>query len=79
MIRQMKRTLIAILTVLVLFVLLDLLWPDISHHYRWSDIPAFYALFGLIGCVAIVLVSGLLGRHCLERDDDYYDRKRGDE
>jgi len=75
----MKRILIAIVTVLVLFILVDLLWRDVSNHYRWSDIPAFYALFGVIGCIAIVLVSRLLARHCLERDAGYYDRNSDDE
>ena len=39
------------------------------HHttYPWHTIPCFEAVFGLIGCVAIILVSRVLGQFFLWR------------
>ena len=39
------------------------------HHtiYPWHTIPCFEAVFGLIGCVAIILVSRVLGQFILWR------------
>lgn len=36
--------------------------------------PAFYALFGFLSCVAIVLFSKWVGK-IVKRDEDYYDNK----
>jgi uncharacterized membrane protein YkvI len=37
------------------------------------DIPGFAAVFGLLGCVAIILGSKMLGELLLQRHEDYYD------
>lgn len=75
----MKRILIVVVIVFIAFLLVDLLWRDSHGHYAWSGIPAFYALFGLIGCVTVVLIAKWLGHHWLQKKDDYYDRNGGDE
>ncbi len=41
-------------------------------HYSWEDFPGFYALFGFVSCVALVLAATQL-RRILKRDEDYYD------
>ncbi|MBI4417917.1 MAG: hypothetical protein HY563_04005 [Ignavibacteriales bacterium] len=43
-----------------------------SDHW-WDSIPAFYSLFGFIGCTAIILISKWLGKVLLQRREDYYD------
>ena len=70
----MKRTLLVIALVLIASALADVFWRDSYGYYAWSRIPAFYALFGLIGCVTIVLVSKWLGHMWLQKEQDYYDR-----
>ncbi len=38
-----------------------------------EGLPGFYALFGFLSCVAIIVVSKLLG-YVLKQREDYYDR-----
>jgi len=60
----------------VLF-LMQLLLPDLfhsEHHDHWFDkIPAWGSLYGLVSCVAIIVVSKLIGKLWLMRREDYYD------
>lgn len=39
---------------------------------RWENIPGFYALFGFIACVTLVLVAKQM-RKILMRKENYYD------
>ena len=57
--------------VCIVLILLDFI---VHRHITvvWESFPGFYALFGFIACVAIVLISILL-RKILRRRDDYYD------
>jgi hypothetical protein len=69
-IRRLRHGFYAVLVLLVL--------PDffIHKHTLFSSVegwPGFYALFGFIACVAIILISKVLG-FVLKRREDYYDR-----
>ena len=75
----MKRILIIILIALILSALSDLLLNRGHGNLAWSSILGFFALFGLVGCVAIVVISNWLGRFFLQRKEDYYDRNDSDE
>ncbi len=75
----MKRILVTILIALALSVLVDLPFSDGHGDFAWSNILGFFALFGLIGCVAIILISKWLGHHWLQRKEDYYDRNNQNE
>lgn len=46
---------------------------DMHPHFEIERWPAFFAVFGFLGCVAMVLGAKLLG-FLLKRPDDYYDR-----
>lgn len=46
---------------------------DYASHW-WNHIPAFYALWGFIGCVAIIYISRWLGKLFILSEQDYYDR-----
>jgi len=57
--------------VCILLFLLDF----ILHRHvarEWEGITGFYALFGFIACVTIVLTAGQL-RKIVKRKEDYYD------
>lgn len=58
--------------VLVLLVLPDIFIHKHTLFYSFEAWPGFYALFGFISCVAIILVSKLLG-YVLKRGENYYD------
>ena len=57
--------------VCIVLILLDFI---VHRHVsvEWESLPGFYALFGFMACVAIVLISILL-RKILRRGEDYYD------
>ena len=51
--------------------------PRIFHggesHFSFEDFPAWGSLYGLVSCVAIIVVSKLIGKLWLMRREDYYD------
>jgi hypothetical protein len=42
-------------------------------HFWFEEIPAWGSIAGLVACVAIIVVSKLLGKLWLTRPDTYYD------
>lgn len=42
-------------------------------HFWFEDLPAWGSLYGLASCVAIIVVSKLLGKLWLTRPEHYYD------
>ena len=55
---------------LALFLLDLLLHRHVTHS--WENLPGFYAIFGFIACVVLVLVAREL-RKLVMRKEDYYD------
>jgi uncharacterized membrane protein len=41
--------------------------------------PGFYAVFGFVACVILVLISRFVLRPLVMRDEDYYDRNSPEE
>jgi hypothetical protein len=58
--------------VLVLLVALDFFITG-HPHFPWEGVAGFYAFYGFISCAVIVLVSKVLGKFWLQREEDYYD------
>ena len=77
----MKRIWIIFIVALILSVVADLVLQMGDGHgdFPWSRVLGFFAVFGFISCVAIVIISKFLGHHWLQWDEDYYDRDDGDE
>ena len=44
-------------------------------YHPWENLPAFYAIFGFVACVVLVLIATQM-RKVLMRDEDYYDDDR---
>ncbi len=42
-------------------------------HMVWEEWPGFYALFGFVASVLIVLIARYLLRPLVKREEDYYD------
>ena len=57
--------------VCALAVVADLFYEK-HGHYSWENFPGFYALFGFVSCVILVLAATQL-RRILQRDEDHYD------
>ena len=43
--------------------------------FWWSQVYGFFALFGFIGCLAIILVAEVILGPWLQRKENYYRRK----
>jgi hypothetical protein len=48
------------------------LYPD-HGHFSFEDLPAWGSAYGLVSCVAIIVVSKALGKLGLVRRETYYD------
>jgi hypothetical protein len=60
---------------LALLVLWDTLLLDKHQaHTAVEKLPGFWALFGLVACVAIILLSKWFGHLGIMTREDYYDR-----
>ena len=55
---------------LVLFILDFILHRHVTHS--WENLNGFYALFGFVACVTLVLIAKQM-RKILKRKEDYYD------
>ena len=68
---NIKRVLYVFYTLCIILVLADFV---IHRHINllWENIPAFYALYGFVACVALVMVAKLI-RKVVMRKEDYYD------
>lgn len=42
-------------------------------HFAWEEWPEFYAIYGFVACVVLVLVSKYILRPLVKRREDYYD------
>jgi hypothetical protein len=51
----------------------ELLYKD-EPHFTFENWPAWGSLYGLVSCALIIVVSKLLGKACLMRRENYYDR-----
>ena len=58
--------------VCALLVVVDFIVHRHIYH-DWENIPAFYAIYGFIGCVVLVLIAKLM-RKVLMKEEDYYDK-----
>jgi hypothetical protein len=62
---------------LLVIALIEVVAPrflyDEPAHFAFEDWPAFGSIYGFFSCVAIILVSKLLGKLWLMRPDNYYE------
>ena len=49
------------------------IFPGGESHFPFEDFPAWGSLYGLVSCVAIIVVSKLIGKLWLMRREDHYD------
>lgn len=67
-----RKLWIALYGILALTLLPDLFVKQYSH-FGFDDTKGFYAAYGFLACVAMVLLAKVLGA-VLKREDTYYDR-----
>jgi hypothetical protein len=63
--------------ILVVSVILGFWWlyTHVFHyHFSFQYFPQFFAIFGLIGCMLLILIAKAMGI-ILVVDEDYYQKK----
>ena len=70
---RMKRMFYAGLVAVALGEVVGPLFYTDHAHFWFEDLPAWGSLYGLASCVAIIVVSKLLGKLWLTRSENYYD------
>lgn len=68
--RALKALMLAVMAALIG---LDALIPAKYERFPWDGIPGFGAVYGLVACILIIVVSKALGYALLYRREDYYD------
>lgn len=72
--QRLKTVVYGCVGALAVLVLLDALLVDKEHaHTGAEQFPAFWAGFGFIGCVILILVSKWFGHLGIMTKEDYYD------
>ena len=46
----------------------------LHHHFSFQDLPQFFAVFGFIGCVLLILIAKGMG-FFIVTDEDYYEKR----
>jgi hypothetical protein len=62
---------------LMVSLLLDLLWVRshiLHYHFSFQSIPEFFAIFGLFGCMLLILIAKGMG-YFIVKEEDYYERR----
>ena len=78
-----RRPKVAKVVITILFIicavgfLIDFLFISESYDkhaiFEWENWPGFYAVFGFVACVLLVLIAKYILRPLVMRDEDYYD------
>ena len=69
--RNVNRLLRSFYLICAILLILDVVLHRHVIH-SWENIPGFYAIFGFIACVLLVLIAKEM-RKVVMRKEDYYD------
>ena len=71
---RLKAVKLVCIGVLVLLAALDIVFVSREHaHTEIEHIPAFWSIFGFIGCAVLILVSKWYGHLGIMTREDYYE------
>ncbi len=70
--KNIQRLLYGLFASLILLLVLDL-FVEKHPYFPWEEWPGFYAIFGFVACVLLVLAAKYILRPLVKRDEDYYD------
>ena len=70
--QNVKKVLMGFYIFLVLLIVVDLFIPK-HPDFSWEAFPSFYATYGFVACVGLVLFAKYVLRTLVKRGEDYYD------
>jgi len=76
--KNVKRLLRGFFGICIVLVVIDLVDFALHLHLRhvdhkWEGLPGFYAIYGFVACVLLVVIAKQM-RKVLMRGEDYYDK-----
>jgi uncharacterized membrane protein len=75
---NVRKVLVGLFAACGFFVLIDVIfWLtgfDKHPYFRWEKWPGFYAVYGFVACVLLVLIAKHVLRPLVMRDEDYYEK-----
>jgi hypothetical protein len=72
---RLKTVTLICIAVLVLLAAADMLFVGKEEAHTWAEkhFPAFWSIFGFVGCAVIIIVSKWFGHAGIMTREDYYD------
>jgi hypothetical protein len=71
---RLKKVVRICFGILALLILVDTFFVNKEHaHTAPEHFPAFWSVFGFVGCVLIILLSKWFGHTGIMTREDYYD------
>jgi len=70
--RNVKRLLGCFFSSLVVLLIIEF-FVHKHPHFAWEGWLEFYAVFGFVACVALVIAAKYILRPIMRRREDYYD------
>lgn len=75
---NVKKVLVGLYIGCGLLLLIDLIFRivgfDKHPYFKWEQWPGFYAVYGFVACVLLVLVSKYILRPLVMQGEDYYEK-----
>jgi drug/metabolite transporter (DMT)-like permease len=72
--KRLKTVVRVCFVLLAALIVIDALFVNKEHaHTRIEHLPAFWSVFGFIGCVLIIIGSKWFGHTGIMTREDYYD------
>jgi len=69
--RNVNRLLRGFYVICIILFILDFILHRHTYH-SWEEFPGFYAIYGFVACVLLVLIAKEM-RKVLMRKEEYYD------
>lgn len=63
----------------VVSLILDFYWlyrHVLHYHFKFQYLPQFFAIFGLFGCMLLILIAKAMGL-IIVVDENYYQKREG--
>lgn len=54
-------------------ILIEVVFVHHHAHFWWHEVIGFDVIYGLLGCLVLIVVSKGLGKLFIQRKEDYYD------
>lgn len=71
--KTVVRVCCAVLAVLIILDAIPAIVDKEHAHTQAEHLPAFWAIFGFVGCVVLIIVSKWFGHAGIMQREDYYD------